>query len=137
MPFFSVVANWYWGHGHLGPYSIVWFDARSITNTEYFSAYVAKDGRLLSSSCSKKSVTARPWGGEDTYPPPHSNKSPKGFEVAFADVGGKEMRVNITNADIVIPYKNVYDRYIGTLEGGFVGEDEMWTGVAQYEQFKF
>ena len=47
------------------------------------------------------------------------------------------MRVNVTNADIVIPYANVYDRYIGTLVGGFTGESQTWTGVAQYEQFKF
>ena len=46
------------------------------------------------------------------------------------------MRVNVTNADVVIPYGKVYDRIIGTLEGGFTGEDQLWTGVAQYEQFK-
>ena len=98
---------------------------------------MAKDGKILSSGCKKGDVTARPWGGEDTYPPPHNNKHPKGFEVVFADVGGKELRVNVTNAEIVIPYKNIYDRYIGTLEGGFAGESEKWTGVASYEQFKF
>lgn len=56
--------------------------------------------------------------------------------MVFSDVEGKEMRVNATNADVVIPYANVYDRIIGTLEGGFAGEEQIWKGVAQYEQFK-
>ena len=54
----------------------------------------------------------------------------------FADVDGREFKVNVTTADITVPYKAVYDRYIGTVEGGFVGEGEMWRGVAEYEQFK-
>lgn len=124
------------GHGHLGPYSIVWFDALSLQGEEYFSAYVAKDGQILSGSCEKDAVIVRPWGGEDTYPPPPNAKIPKGFEATFANIEGKQMKVNVTNADVVIPYGKVYDRIIGTLEGGFVGEEETWTGVAQYEQFK-
>ena len=52
------------------------------------------------------------------------------------DVGGKESKVNVTTADVTIPYKSVYDRYIGTAEGGFVGETESLTGVAEFEEFK-
>ncbi len=40
----------------------------------------------------------------------------------------------VTVADITIPVKGIYDRYIGTAEGGF--ENETWTGVAEFEQFK-
>lgn len=136
VPFFSVVSSWYWGHANLGPYSVVWFDALAYADKEYFSAYVAKNSRILTSSCGKKAVTARPWGGEDRYPPPHNSKSPKGYEVVFADVEGKEFRVNVTTADVTIPYRSVYDRYIGTAKGGFAGETKKWTGVAEYEQFK-
>jgi len=135
VPFFEAVSSWYWGHAHLGPYSIVWFDALDYANTEYVSAYLAKDGQLVSSSCNKGSVTARPFGGEDTYPPPHNNKSPKGWEIVFGDLSGQDFKVFVTVADITIPYKNVYDRYIGTAEGGF--ENETWSGVAEFEQFKF
>ena len=103
-------------------------------STEYFSAYVAKDGQVVSSSCSKDAVIARPWGGEDRYPPPQNSESPKGYEVIFADVGGKQFKVNVTIADITVPYKGVYDRYIGTAEGEFDGEK--FTGVAEFEQFK-
>ncbi len=90
---------------------------------------------MLSASCKTDSVKARPWGGEDKYPPPQNAKVPKGFEVVFADVEGKEMRVNVTNVLTTVPFKNVYDRFIGTVEGGFVGEETV-TGVAQFEQFK-
>ena len=96
---------------------------------------MAEDDRILTSSCEKSAIKVRPWGGEDTYPPPPNAKVPKGFEINFADVEGKEMKVNVTNAEVVIPYGKVYDRIIGTMEGGFVGE-EILTGVAQYEQFK-
>ena len=137
VPFFSEVGSWYWGHGHLGPYSIVWFDALSLSGKEYFSAYVADEhGKIICGSCENGVVKVRPWGGEDRYPPPPNGKTPKGFELMFNDVLGKELRVNVTNAEVVVPYDGVYDRFIGTLEGAFVGGDERWTGVAVYEQFK-
>jgi hypothetical protein len=78
-PFFDSVGSWYWGHGRLGPYSVVWFDALDINGTEHSSSYVAKDGKILSAGCGDKSVLVRPWGGDDTYPPPETTANPYGF----------------------------------------------------------
>ena len=106
-------------------------------NKEYFSAYIAKDNEITDASCGKGAVTARPWGGEDRYPPPHNAKSPKGYVIEFEGVGERGFWVNVTTADVTIPDKSVYDRYVGTAEGGFAGAGEKrWKGVAEYEQFK-
>ncbi|KAK4546232.1 hypothetical protein LTR36_002369 [Oleoguttula mirabilis] len=135
-PFFDTVGSWFWGHGHLGPYSIVWFDARDMFGAEYFSSYVAKDGKILTGSCSNGTVIVRPWGGEDAYPPPATAANPDGFIVTFADVEGKELVVNVTSALAAVALEYVYDRWIGTLAGGFADGTGNWTGVAQYEEFK-
>lgn len=103
-------------------------------SNEYVSAYIAKDGEVVSSSCQKGSVTARPFGKNSQYPPPHNNKSPKGWEIVFAIPDSQDFKMFATVADITLPFKDVYDRYIGTAEGGF--ENETWTGVAEFEQFK-
>lgn len=134
-PFFSSVDSWYWGHSHLGPYSIVWFDARDIAGVEYFSSYVAKDGQMITGSCTNGTVLARPWG-PDTYPPTISSANPDGFLVSFTDVEGKELVVNVTNVLVTATETDVYDRWIGTVEGHFADGSGNWTGVAQYEEFK-
>lgn len=107
------------------------------TGTEHFSSYVAKDGHILSASCTNgSSVVVRPWGGEDAYPPPPVDADPDGFILKFADVQGKEMVVNVTNVVASVDYLNIYDRWVGTLEGGFTDGSGNLTGVAQYEEFK-
>ena len=129
--------SWFWGHGHLGPYSIVWFDARDSTGTEHFSAYVAENGHIISASCvNGSSVVVRPWGGEDAYPPPATTANLDGFTLTFADVQGKEFVVNVTNIVATVEFATAYDRWLGTLEGGFVDGSGNWSGVAQYEEFK-
>lgn len=133
-PFFNSVSSWYWGHGHLGPYSIIWFDARDITGAEHFSSYVAKDGELLAGSCGNGSVLVRPWGGDATYPPTEASGNPDGFVVTFA-VDGKDFSVNVTNKDQTVNAPGVYSRWVGTVSGGFEG-GERHDGVAQYEEFK-
>ncbi|KAK5132436.1 hypothetical protein LTR08_009047 [Meristemomyces frigidus] len=134
--FFESVGSWYWGHGRLGPYSIVWFDARTETGVEHFSAYVAKDGKIVTGSCANGSVVARPWGGEDMYPPPATTQNPDGFELRFADVEGRELVVNVTTAVTLVDFGAVYERWTGTLEGGFLDGKGHWKGLALLEEFK-
>jgi hypothetical protein len=135
-PFFNdSVLSWYWGHASLGPYSIVWFDAIDTEGTEHFSSYVARDGEVLTANCEDSTVVVRPWGGEDTYPPPAGSETPDGFILAFADVEGREFTVNVTNFATPVP-NPLYNRFIGTVEGSFAGGNETFVGVASYEQFK-
>jgi len=96
---------------------------------------VARDGEVLTANCEDSTVVVRPWGGEDTYPPPAGAEVPDGFILTFADVEGRELRVNVTTFATPVP-NPLYNRFIGTVEGSFAGENETFVGVASYEQFK-
>jgi hypothetical protein len=41
------------GHGGLEEYSIVWFDSLVVYEIENFSAYAAKNGRIVTASCKR------------------------------------------------------------------------------------
>lgn len=96
---------------------------------------MSRDGEVLASSCENGTVVVRPWGGEDAYPPPAGTATPNGFILTFANVEGREFRVNVTNRATPVPIP-LYNRFIGTVEGVFEGEDEVLVGVGSYEQFK-
>ncbi|TKA81672.1 hypothetical protein B0A55_01332 [Friedmanniomyces simplex] len=111
-PFLNSTASWYWGRGRLGPYSIVWFDARSLVDgEEYFSAYVARGGRMVGGGCvAGESVVVRPWGGDAAYPPLTTSADPERFELVFAEVEGREMRVNVKNSIATVKVPGLYNR---------------------------
>ncbi|KAF2723130.1 hypothetical protein K431DRAFT_319234 [Polychaeton citri CBS 116435] len=139
-PFLNSVRSWYWGHGTLGPYQIVFFDALDPSYpgsaSEHFSAYVARDGKIVSASCGTESAIVRPVGGDDTYPPTVTSEIPAGYSITFTDVEGKTMWINATNLATSYDGAPIYARFLGTLQGGFVGDEQVLSGVAQYEQFK-
>lgn len=133
-PWLASINSSYWGHSRLGPYSVVWADARDPEGKEYFSGYVAEGGKILSASCALNSVMVRPWGGDSTYPPVLGQGDPKGFEVTFS-VEDHVMRINVTSSLVVAGDPGVYTRFIGSSRGGFVG-GEVFEGVALFEEFK-
>ncbi|KAA6414013.1 MAG: hypothetical protein FRX48_02375 [Lasallia pustulata] len=131
-PFYSSVSSWYWGHGRLGPYSIVWFDALDITGTEYVSSYVAFDGRIVTATCS--GISVRPTGANDTYPPTYSSGPPSGFYIEV-DLGVEGvLQVNVTATVLTVAVEGLYYRWTGTLEGGVKG-GEVLSGAALWEEF--
>lgn len=67
-PFAANVHSWYWGHGRLGPYSIVWFDVVGADGNEYISSYAALNGQIIATSCSPGSIMVRPTGRNSQYP---------------------------------------------------------------------
>lgn len=133
--FATVVASWYWGHAHLGTYSLVWFNTLDLSGNEYFSGFVAQDGEVLLSSCVEDAVTARPWGANDTYPPTATSGIMEGMEISFALADGSSLVANVTTGTIVMDYSNsVYIRALGEVTGGLVGGDAL-EGRAMFEQF--
>ncbi|KAK4889006.1 hypothetical protein LTR49_028811, partial [Elasticomyces elasticus] len=102
----------------------------SVDGQEHFSAYVARDGRMISGSCvAGESVVARPWSNNETADALHPPNGPgsreaDGFELVFAEVRGKEMRVNFTKSLRVTVGGPVawYHTWIRTMEGGLEGE---------------
>ncbi|KUI73197.1 Hydroxyneurosporene dehydrogenase [Cytospora mali] len=132
-PFVESASQWYWGHAHLGPYSLVWFDALDITGQEYFSGYVAQDGKVLEASCVSGAVVVRPWGANSTYPPTLTTGPMQGLELEF-DLGhGKTLAANVTTGGILVQTTG-YLRTIGTIEGGIKG-GESYSGRALFEEF--
>lgn len=131
------VGSWYWGHARLGDYSLVWFDTLDLAApaAEYFSAYVARDGDVLLSSCAAGAVTVRPWGANDTYPPTVSSGLMQGLEVVFALDDGETLVANVTRGTIVMDYMDsVYIRALGSVTGGLEG-GEVLEGRGVFEQF--
>jgi hypothetical protein len=139
VPFTNAVGSWFWGHGELGPYSVVWYDALTPTGAEYVSAYVAKDGDIVAGSCKLTSIKVRPSGATDPYPPSLAGPSPSGNFYIHIDLGDEgTMVIDVTPSVeiVVVPGSigEIYNRWTGKLKGGIVGK-ETYTGTALYEQF--
>ncbi|KFZ18025.1 hypothetical protein V501_01412 [Pseudogymnoascus sp. VKM F-4519 (FW-2642)] len=133
-PFTTHVSSWYWGHGRLGPYSIVWFDVLGKDGTEYFSSYAAKDGVIVATQCGPGSIKVRPTGKNSQYPPKITSGNPEGLHIDL-DLGAEGMlRVNVT-AHSVLADAFLYYRASGLLVGGVDG-GPVYTGVSVYEEFK-
>ncbi|EKV10217.1 Hydroxyneurosporene synthase [Penicillium digitatum] len=123
-PFTDSVRSWYWGHGRLGPYSIVWFSYLAIDdqfNTTYVSSYVAKDGELLISACDPSILTVRPIGSPGTTGgryPPRVGDLPEGFRLVF-DLGeaNGQLKVNISVRTVVAGNGKDYMRWTGDMVG--------------------
>ena len=133
--FANAVKSWYWGHGRLGPYSIVWFDTVGTDGNEYVSSYVADNGKIIAANCTSGSLRVRPFGGDDTYPPNPTSSNPDGYSISY-DLGGKGMlNVNFTISLSTFSMPT-YSRFIGKVEGGITG-DQKFKGRALCEQFAF
>lgn len=128
------VQSWYWGHGRLGPYSVVWYDMRASDGAEHVSSYVTHNGAVISASCQSGGVKVRPYGGNSTYPPQPTLSNPAGFTADF-DLGSYGfLRANVT---IKLELLNLpaYVRYVGTISGGIDG-GEQYSGKALFEQLR-
>lgn len=136
LPFVETVSSWYWGHAHVGPYSIVWFDAIDSAGTEHFSGYVAEAGSILESSCGVGAVSVRPWGVNDEYPPLASTGVMQGLEATFKLEDGSILAANITTGTVVIN-NGVYVRTLGSVEAGIIGGTIYTGGRTLFEEFKF
>ncbi|KAL5336031.1 hypothetical protein BJX70DRAFT_373667 [Aspergillus crustosus] len=132
--FGSNVGSWYWGHGRLGPYSIVWFDALTPERENFVSAYVTRDNEILVSQCS--GITVRPYGENDRYPPLISTGPPDGFVVNITLPEG-ELGFTAATKHVIAGGRGGlrYTRWSGTLEG--VVDGEVLAGEAMFEQFNF
>lgn len=137
VPFTDAVQSWYWGHGRLGPYSIVWFDALDTSGAEHTSGYVTKGATVLESSCASKSVVVRPYGANADYPPQPSSGVPTGFDIKFnlGLLGTADIKAEVAAIQIPGGEGTTYGRYIGPLSGSIAGK--AYTGTALFEQFKF
>ncbi|KAJ6502374.1 hypothetical protein C8R45DRAFT_1051388 [Mycena sanguinolenta] len=137
-PFAAAVGSWYWGHGRVGPYSVVWFDILTPSGVEYVSAYVAKDDAVLINSCDLARSQVRPTGVNATYPPHVSAGKPSGYHITM-DLGAEgvlDMNVSVVAPLISIPQ---YMRAVGYIHGSITPHrgpaGPIMGGVTLLEQF--
>ena len=129
-PFIESLASWYWGHAHIGAYSVVWFDTLDQKGTNRVSAYVAENGKIVEAQCS--GVSARPFGKGTEYPPKATDSMPAGLNVLFELPQG-QLNVTVQTNQVVIEGSGVYYRWAGAAMAMVNGKQE--TGIAQFEQF--
>ncbi|KAL4808148.1 hypothetical protein BDV18DRAFT_158260 [Aspergillus unguis] len=112
--FVSEVGVWYWGHAHVGNYSIVWFDYLSPAPEleRHVSAYVARDNHILTAQCS--GISARPYGENSTYPPHRGDGLPEGFDVNVDIPGEDALHVRVqAQTKVTAGAGSMYARWIG------------------------
>ncbi|PLB47357.1 hypothetical protein P170DRAFT_478209 [Aspergillus steynii IBT 23096] len=126
------VVTWYWGHGRLGPYSLVWFDVLHPSGRKYVSGYVARDGEVVENSCDTEDVQVQPFGPMVVSPSASDGSSTDGFTVAMELEDGP-LRVTVKNRATIVPGKT-YRRWLGSMSGGIVDETQ-YEGVGIWEEF--
>lgn len=153
------VQSWYWGHGRLGSYSVVWFSYLALndpTNTTYVSSYVAKDGVPIVSACNSTILSVRPIGQPGTTSgryPPHTGDVPDGFQLQFdLGPGNGWLMANVSVGTVIAGDGEYYNRWTGNMTGEIVqsksrrserscavrstaATQDTLTGMAIFEQF--
>jgi hypothetical protein len=127
---------WDWGHGRLGPYSIVWYSLLDYNGQESRRAYVVKNGEVLLVSCGLESMEVRQRGGKAAWPPTTGLLETDGLAIRYTLPGGEVMALNVTTEFIVRDESGAYQRANGHIVGGIVGQDT-FEGRAHYEEFIF
>ncbi|KAJ6513052.1 hypothetical protein C8R45DRAFT_333173 [Mycena sanguinolenta] len=137
-PFSAAVGSWYWGHGRVGPYSVVWFDILTADGVEYVSTYVGKGNTPLVTSCALASQKVRPFGNNATFPPTSTTPKPTGYHITM-DLGAEgvlDMDVSVVNQMFDL---TEYMRAIGYINGTITPRKgtpgPSMGGVALLEQF--
>ncbi|KAJ4326098.1 hypothetical protein N0V94_000260 [Neodidymelliopsis sp. IMI 364377] len=130
----DVPRYWDWGHGHIGPYSVVWYNLLDYEGNESRRSYVVKDSQVLLVSCSSDKLIVRQKGGKAAWPPTTGLLETEGISVNFTLPDGQILAIDVTTEFIVRDEKSTYQRANGVLRGGIVGE-KVYEGRAHYEEF--
>lgn len=132
---------WDWGHGRLGPYSIVWYNLLDYHGQESRKSFVYKsnedgEGEFLLLSCSQDSMKVRQKGGKAACPPKTGLLETKGLTINYTLDNGKKFNVDVTTDALVRDESGAYQRVNSVLKGGIEGE-EGYTGKSHSEEFIF
>lgn len=127
---------WDWGHGRLGPYSVVWYNLLDYEGDESRRSFVTKDGEVLLVSCDSDALVVRQRGRKAAWPPTTGLLETEGLSINYTMPDGRVFAVNVTTELIVRDESGAYQRANGLLKGGFIGEETI-EGRAHYEEFIF
>ncbi|KAF4920337.1 Tyrosinase family protein asqI [Colletotrichum viniferum] len=127
---------WDWGHGRVGPYTVVWYNLLDYNGNESRRSYVVKDDEVLMVSCSLDSLIVRQKGGKAAWPPVTGLLETEGITVNYTLPTGETLALDITPELIVRDEKGAYQRANGLIKGGIVGQ-ETFEGRGHYEEVIF
>ncbi|PLB38631.1 uncharacterized protein BDW47DRAFT_117112 [Aspergillus candidus] len=125
-PLFVDLAQWYWGHARVGPYSLVWYYYVDAKHRVSKSFQLARDGKAVVATCGDRSGTVTPLGGGGV--PVADPAGITGWVVSVMDERGREYRFEVRNEhvaqdrDLMGAAHDI--RWIGRVEGGLVGGKE-------------
>ncbi|KAL4741689.1 hypothetical protein BDV11DRAFT_203396 [Aspergillus similis] len=134
-PFSEAFALYYWGHGTLGGYNIVWYDSLTPSGDEVVSAYVSRNGAILAASCESGAIKVRPYGDNSTYPPTTSTEPATGFRIS-ASLPEGQLVVHAQYIYMVLADGRYYQRFTGNMTGTLNGE-ELPHGTGLWDQIFF
>ncbi|KAL4906209.1 hypothetical protein BDW74DRAFT_177229 [Aspergillus multicolor] len=134
-PFKNALALSHWGHGTLGEYDIVWYDSLTPNGDEVVSAYVSRNGEILTASCEPGAIEVRPYGDNSTYPPTSSLEPATGYRIN-ATLPEGQLELETQYIYIVLMDGRYYQRFTGNITGSLNGED-LPDGTGLWEQFFF
>ncbi|KAK7008218.1 hypothetical protein R3P38DRAFT_3024000 [Favolaschia claudopus] len=119
-PFTTHVASWYWGHGRLGPFSLVWYDILDVNGIEHVSAYLAKDNHIVTASCASQSISVR-LNNASLYPPTMSTPNPTGYRISLDLGDGTRMEVDVNVLGDLSEPNPAYAGFVGNMSARTVG----------------
>lgn len=98
------------------------------------SGYAAKNGNIISTSCTLASLKVRPI--DSPYPPFIHTPLPEALSIVL-DMGAEGvLNITLTMEATVVDVPGMYNRWTGGMVGCVNGGTPMTAGVAMLEQFK-
>lgn len=125
--------SWYWGHGTLGEYQLVWFDAIDSLGRESVSGYALQHGQVVGSTCAHGGLAVRPVGAP--YPPTLLTSDPTQFTIVMDLEHGGVLNATVTALNRQVAEAS-YSRWLGSIAGTVNGAHVSSSGSALWEQFK-
>ncbi|KAF5520908.1 Tyrosinase family protein asqI [Colletotrichum aenigma] len=95
---------WDWGHGRVGPYTVVWYNLLDYNGNESRRSYVVKDDEVL-------------------MPPVTGLLETEGITVNYTLPTGEILALEITPELIFKDEDGIYQRANGNMKGGIVGQE--------------
>ncbi len=129
VPFPETIRSWYWGHAHVGEWSVVFFDGLAADGQDFADAYVARGGKVVLVDCGPESVEVRETATLDLQ----SGGLPI-LDVNFDLPDGNVLALEVKAVSINALVDGVYERYVTSVTGSVDGSSN-FTGVGMFEHF--
>lgn len=127
IPFPDTIRSWYWGHAHVGEWSLVFFNGIAANGERFADAYVARAGRVVVVDCRPDSVDVK------DVTAIQGGKLPI-LEVRYGLPDGTMLTVEVAAVSVNALVDGVYERFVTSVTGGVVGRRNS-TGIGMFEHF--